>query len=40
VGCELTRSTLRQIRGRIFWLGILLWLTVAPVTLLVIRQFH
>jgi uncharacterized membrane protein YadS len=40
VGCDLTRSTLRQIRGRTFWLGILLWLTVAPLTLLVILQFH
>jgi len=40
VGCELTRGTLRQIRGKTFWLGILLWLTVAPLTLLVIRQFH
>ncbi len=38
VGCELTRSTLRAIRGRTFWLGILLWLTAVPVTLLVIRQ--
>ncbi|HEY5647814.1 MAG TPA: hypothetical protein VIS76_17820, partial [Pseudomonadales bacterium] len=40
VGCELTRSTLSQIRGRTFWLGILLWLTAAPLTLLVIRGFH
>ena len=40
VGCELTRSTLRQIRGKTFWLGILLWLTVAPLTLLAIRQMH
>jgi len=40
IGCELTRSTLRQIRGRTFWLGILLWLTVAPLTLLVIMSFH
>lgn len=40
VGCELTRSTLRRIRGRTFWLGILLWLAVAPLSLLAIRQFH
>lgn len=40
VGCELTRSTLKQIRGKTFWLGVLLWITVAPLTLLVIRQFH
>jgi len=40
VGCELTRNTLRQIRGRTFWLGILLWLTAAPLTLLIIRGFH
>jgi uncharacterized integral membrane protein (TIGR00698 family) len=40
VGCELTRSTLKLIRGKTFWLGVLLWLTVAPVTLILIRQFH
>jgi uncharacterized integral membrane protein (TIGR00698 family) len=40
VGCSLTRTTLKQIRGKTFWLGILLWLTVAPLTLLVIRQAH
>ena len=40
VGSELTRSTLKQIRGKTFWLGVLLWLTVAPVTLLLIIQFH
>lgn len=40
VGCELTRATLKQIRGKTFWLGIGLWLTVVPVTLLAIRQFH
>lgn len=40
VGCELTRTTLRQIRGRTFWLGILLWLTAAPLTLLVITSVH
>ena len=40
VGCELTRATLKQIRGKTFWLGIGLWLTVAPLTLLLIRHFH
>ncbi|MGD8415635.1 MAG: putative sulfate exporter family transporter [Pseudomonadales bacterium] len=40
IGCELTRATLRRIRGRIFWLGVLLWLTAAPLTLLAIRHFH
>lgn len=40
IGCELTRATLRQIRGRTFWLGLLLWLTAAPLTLLVIMSFH
>jgi len=40
VGCELTRATLRQIRGKTFWLGIVLWLTVAPLTLLIILQVH
>ena len=40
VGCELTRATLREIRGRTFWLGIGLWLMVAPLTLLAIRQLH
>ena len=40
VGCELTRSTLKQIRGRTFWLGIGLWLAVAPLVLVVVRQLH
>ncbi|MGE0622469.1 MAG: YeiH family protein [Pseudomonadales bacterium] len=40
VGCELTRATFKQIRGRTFWLGILLWLTAAPLTLVVIISFH
>jgi len=40
VGCELTRATLREIRGKTFWLGIGLWLTAAPLTLLVILYFH
>ena len=40
VGCELTRTTLRQIRGTTLWHGILLWLVVAPMTLLIIRHFH
>jgi uncharacterized integral membrane protein (TIGR00698 family) len=40
VGSELTRATLKQIRGKTFWLGVLLWLTVAPLTLVVILQFH
>ncbi len=40
VGCELTRATLKEIRGRTFWLGISLWLMVAPLTLLAILRFH
>jgi uncharacterized integral membrane protein (TIGR00698 family) len=40
VGCELTRATLKEIRGRTFWLGIGLWLAAAPLTLIVIRNFH
>ena len=40
VGCELTRSTLKLIRGKTLWLGVGLWLVVAPLTLFVIRQFH
>ncbi len=40
VGCELTRSTLRRIRGRTFWLGVLLWLTVAPLTLFLILRYN
>jgi uncharacterized integral membrane protein (TIGR00698 family) len=40
VGCELTRATLKEIRGKTFWLGIGLWLTAAPLTLLAIRYFH
>lgn len=40
VGCELTRATLREIRGKTFWLGIGLWLTAAPLTLLAILYFQ
>lgn len=40
VGCALTRATLREIRGKTLWLGIGLWLTTAPVTLLAILYFH
>ena len=40
VGCELTRNTLRAIRGKTFWLGILLWLTAVPISLLVILRVH
>ena len=36
VGTELTRSTLLEIRGRVAWQAILLWLTVAPLSLLAI----
>jgi uncharacterized integral membrane protein (TIGR00698 family) len=36
VGTELTRSTVRQIRGRVLWLGLGLWLVVAPATLLLV----
>ncbi len=40
VGCELTRATLKEIRGKTFWLGVGLWLTAAPLTLLAILYFH
>lgn len=33
VGTELTRTTVRQIRGRVLWQALILWLTVAPLTL-------
>ncbi|MBX3706813.1 MAG: putative sulfate exporter family transporter [Pseudomonadales bacterium] len=33
VGTQLTRATLRQVRGRVLWLGVGLWLLVAPLTL-------
>ena len=36
VGTELTRSTISEIRGRIAWQAFLLWLMVAPLSLLVI----
>jgi uncharacterized integral membrane protein (TIGR00698 family) len=36
VGTELTRSTIAEIHGRVAWQAILLWLTVAPLSLLVI----
>ena len=40
VGTELTRSTMRQIRGRIFWQAVLLWLTVAPLSLYLIMRMN
>ena len=40
VGCELNRSTLKLMRGRILAHGVLLWLAVAPLTLLAIRHLH
>lgn len=40
VGTELTRATLRRIRGPTLWQGLLLWLTVAPLSLLAIRLLH
>ena len=36
IGTELTRSTVRAIRGRILWQAVLLWLTVTPLSLLAI----
>jgi len=36
VGTELTRATVRQIRGRVLWLGVGLWLAAAPLTLLLV----
>jgi len=39
VGMGLTRSTVRQIRGRVLWHGVILWLIVAPVTLLAILNW-
>ncbi|MCZ6459976.1 MAG: putative sulfate exporter family transporter, partial [Gammaproteobacteria bacterium] len=40
VGTELTRDTLGRIRGPTLWQGLLLWLTVAPLSLLAIRLLH
>jgi uncharacterized membrane protein YadS len=37
VGTELSRSTIRQLRGRIAWQALGLWLLVAPATLLAVR---
>jgi uncharacterized membrane protein YadS len=37
VGTELSRSTIRQLRGRIAWQALSLWLLVVPATLLVVR---
>ncbi len=39
IGTELTRATLRKIRGRIVWQALLLWLMVAPLSLLAVRAF-
>jgi uncharacterized integral membrane protein (TIGR00698 family) len=36
VGTELTRSTLGEVRGRVAWQAILLWLIVAPLSLFAI----
>jgi uncharacterized integral membrane protein (TIGR00698 family) len=36
VGTELTRATVRQIRGRVLWLALGLWACVAPLTLLLV----
>ena len=36
IGTELTRTTIRAIRGRILWQAVLLWLTVTPLSLLAI----
>lgn len=36
VGTELTRSTLAEVRGRVAWQAILLWLIVAPLSLFAI----
>ena len=36
VGTELTRATVRQIRGRVLWLALGLWVCVAPLTLLLV----
>jgi uncharacterized integral membrane protein (TIGR00698 family) len=33
LGTEITRTTVRQLRGRVVWQGLGLWLLVAPVTL-------
>lgn len=33
VGTELTRTTIRQIRGRVLWQALVLWLLVVPATL-------
>ncbi len=39
VGTELTRATVRRIRGRVLWQALLLWGLVVPGSLLVILQF-
>lgn len=39
IGTELTRTTVRRIHGRVLWHGLLLWLIVAPVSLIAILQW-
>ena len=37
---EPLEAYLKEIRGKTFWLGICLWLTAAPLTLLAILYWH
>jgi uncharacterized integral membrane protein (TIGR00698 family) len=39
IGTGLTRSTVRQIQGRVLWHGLILWLIAAPLTLLAILRW-
>jgi len=39
VGTEITRATLRKIHGRVVWQAIILWLAVAPLSLLAVRFY-
>lgn len=36
LGTEITRETLRRLRGRVLWQGLALWLLVAPATLIAV----
>lgn len=39
IGLECTRETLRNLRGRVLWLSLALWMAVVPLTLLVALNF-
>ena len=39
IGLECTRAGMRQLRGSVFWLALILWACVVPLTLMVALHF-